>query len=159
MTPVTGLLNVTVTQPTTGTYVTVYPTGSTRPVVSNVNLAAGETRANLVFAQLGTGGKVTLFNSAGSAHLVVDVSGWYAAGSSFVGQVPHRVLDTRNGTGAAKGAVGPQGTVDVQVTGVGGVPSTGVAAVALNVTGTQSTSGAKVWVYPSYIAALAVISM
>ena len=51
------------------------------------------------------------------------------------------MLDTRNGTGTggAVGAVGAGETIDVKVTGVGGVPATGVTGVAMNVTVDQPT--------------------
>jgi hypothetical protein len=62
---------------TTGTYVTAYPTGVTRPNASNLNLTAGEVRPILVIVKVGTGGKVRLYNNGGSTHLVVDVAGWF----------------------------------------------------------------------------------
>jgi hypothetical protein len=31
---------------------------------------------NLVVAKVGTGGKVSIFNSAGTSHVVADVAGW-----------------------------------------------------------------------------------
>lgn len=68
------VLNVTVTEPEAAGYVTVYPCGGTRPVVSNVNYAAGQTIANAVIARLGEGGQVCLFTSQ-PTHLVVDVDG------------------------------------------------------------------------------------
>jgi Bacterial Ig-like domain (group 3) len=61
---------------------------------------------------------------------------------------PVRILDTRNGTGTAKAPVGPGGTVILQVTGVDGVPASGVTAVVLNVTATGPTASSFVTVYP-----------
>ena len=43
-------LNVTVTEPDTAGYVTVWPCGFARPNASNLNYAAGQTVANAVFA-------------------------------------------------------------------------------------------------------------
>ena len=54
---------------------------------------------------------------------------------TYTGIVSTRVLDTRNGVGAPKQLVAAGGTVAVQVTGVGDVPSTGVSAVVVNVAG------------------------
>jgi hypothetical protein len=68
------VLNVTVTEPEAAGYVTVFPCGQARPVVSNVNYAAGQTIANAVIARLGEGGRVCLFTSQ-PTHLVVDVDG------------------------------------------------------------------------------------
>ena len=49
--------------PTAAGYVTVYPSGSTRPAASNLNFTAGQTIPNLVIAKVGTDGKVSLFNN------------------------------------------------------------------------------------------------
>jgi len=78
--PATGIdavvLNVTVTGPTASSYLTVYPTGSARPTASNLNFVAHQTVPNLVVARLGSGGKVTMFNAAGSTQVIADVLGW-----------------------------------------------------------------------------------
>jgi hypothetical protein len=68
---------------------------------------------------------------------------------TFVGVAPSRVLDTRDGTGAAKTVVAAGGTVALQVTGRGGVPATGVSAVVLNVTVTNTQAPGYVTAYPS----------
>src|SRR5690606_23313719 len=66
------VMNVTVTATTGPGYVTVYPTGSDRPLASSVNIAqAGQTRPNLVTVPIGAGGQVTLY-SKGGAHLLAD---------------------------------------------------------------------------------------
>ena len=69
-------LNVTVTEPTATSYLTVWPDGGAMPTASNVNFIAGQTIANMVTVGLG-GGQIDLFNFAGDAHVVVDVTGWY----------------------------------------------------------------------------------
>src|SRR5262245_10289318 len=46
------VLNVTVTQPKAGGYVTVYPDGTPRPATSNLNFLAGQTIPNLVVVPL-----------------------------------------------------------------------------------------------------------
>ena len=71
-------LNVTVAGATGGGYIAAWPTGSTRPRASNLNSAPGQVVPNMVIAQVGTGGKVSLFNSSGNTQLVVDVVGWFA---------------------------------------------------------------------------------
>lgn len=74
----TGLVaNLTGTKPTLGTYLTVYPTGATRPAASNVNLVAGDTRANGMVSGLGTGGSINIFNQKGSIHILLDAAGWF----------------------------------------------------------------------------------
>ena len=140
------VLNVTVTQPTRSGYVTVWPTGAARPVASNLNFRANQTVPNSVIVKVGSSGKVSLFNSAGSSHLIADVSGYYSADSELKPTSPVRLLDTRDGTGGVRGPT--SGTVDVQVAGRAGVPSKGVAAVVMNVTVTQPSGAGYLTVWP-----------
>ncbi len=95
-------LNVTMTQTQAGGYATVWPCGTTRPEASNVNFGTGATVANGVIAPIGADGSVCLYTSA-NAHLIVDIAGWFSGGSasSFVGNVPKRLVDTRNAIGPA----------------------------------------------------------
>ena len=72
------VLNVTVTGPTAGGFLTAYPTGETRPISSNLNFVPGQTVANLVTVKVGAGHSVSLFNSFGSTDVVVDVVGYYS---------------------------------------------------------------------------------
>jgi hypothetical protein len=61
-------------------------------------------------------------------------------GQGFTPLTPARIYDTRTGVGGTNGLpLGPSRTSVIQVTGVGGVPTTGVSAVVLNVTATLGT--------------------
>ena len=64
---------------------------------------------------------------------------------TFRSLTPTRLLDTRSALGGI--APGPNGVVHLAVSGHGGVPATGVAAVALNVTVTQPAAPGWVSVY------------
>ncbi|MFF5976754.1 VCBS repeat-containing protein [Streptomyces sp. NPDC012769] len=79
--PATGVtavvMNVTATNATAATYVSVYPYGTSRPNTSNLNVTAGRPVANLVVVPV-KDGKVTLYNHAGSVDLLADVQGFYA---------------------------------------------------------------------------------
>ncbi|MDP9072340.1 MAG: hypothetical protein M3N68_13865, partial [Actinomycetota bacterium] len=70
-------VNVTVTEPSAASYLTVHPTGEARPTASNLNFVAGQTVPNLVVAKVGNDGNITFFNAAGSTHVVADVVGWF----------------------------------------------------------------------------------
>jgi hypothetical protein len=148
------VVNVTVTASSTAGFITVYPSGTSMPTASNLNFTAGQNIPNLVTVKVGADGKINLANwSAGTAHLIADVAGYYRAGTAtvpgaFVSLDPSRVLDTRVGNGAPKAPVGAYGTVGLQVTGRGGVPQTGVAAVVVNVTVTASSAAGFITVYP-----------
>ena len=70
------VLNVTATANWDPGYVTAYPAGTVRPVVSNLNLSHWpETTASQVLVPLTNRG-VALFTSHG-AHLVADLAGWF----------------------------------------------------------------------------------
>jgi len=148
------VLNVTVTQPTAGGYITAYPDGATRPTASNLNFNRAQTVPNLVVVPVGADGKITLYNgSAGTVQLIGDIAGYYLSGppataGAFGPIGPTRVLDTRTGTGAAPSPVAALSSVSVQVTGVDAVPASGVSAVVLNVTVTQPTAGGYITAYP-----------
>src|SRR5439155_849319 len=47
------VINATVTEPTMGSYLTVYPTGVQRPLASNLNFSPGQTVPNLVTVKVG----------------------------------------------------------------------------------------------------------
>ncbi len=133
--------NLTVTAPTAATFVTAWPSGTARPTASNVNIPAGDTRANLVTVALGADRKVNLYNHVGTTNAIVDLTGFYtpAYGAHFVPLSPRRVLDTRNGTGTG-GTTTPLGpksvrTVDLENT----VPAT-ATSVALNITAVGATT-------------------
>jgi outer membrane protein assembly factor BamB len=154
--PVSGVsavvLNVTVTEPTAGGFLTAWPAGQARPLASNLNFVAGQTVPNLVVVKVGTAGTISLFNLQGATHVVADVAGWYgeegSTGDGFVALAPSRILDTRTGTGAPAVKLGPASAVALQVTGRGGVPATGVSAVVLNVTVTEPTAGSFLTAWP-----------
>lgn len=137
------VLNVTGTEPTGSTFVSVYPASEPRSTVSTLNLVKGQTRANQVTVALGPDRKVSLFNNWGNTHLVVDVSGYYVpdTGSLYNAVAPGRVLDTRS----SGRPVGPGGTVDLSFPWLDG----SATAVTLNVTAVNATSPTYVSVYPS----------
>jgi hypothetical protein len=103
------------------------------------------------------GGRIRVWGTPGG-HLVVDVAGYLtgptAAASGdglFVATTPVRLGDTRQPgeLGSWGGGVrpAPQATVEVRVAGRGGLPSSGVAAVALNVTVTEAAGPGYITVW------------
>ncbi len=143
-------LNVTGTGASQPTYLTVWSPHRARPWTSNVNLVPGRTTPNLVVAELSSGGRVRLYNAAGSTHVVIDVVGYFRSGGGtrLLPLVPARVLDTREGLGAPARRLGPGGQIDVTLEGVGGVPA-GSTAVVLNVTATRVSAASFVTVWPT----------
>jgi hypothetical protein len=105
------VLNVTAVYPSAPGFLTVWPTGATRPLASNLNFVAGQVVPNRVVVKVGTGGKVSIYSPSGTVDVLADVNGWFtnlnsmAGGSAFIGELPRRVFDTRNGSGP----IGPRG--------------------------------------------------
>jgi hypothetical protein len=137
------VLNVTGTQPTGGTFITVYPAGEARPDASNLNLVPGQTRANAVTVGLDSADRrISLYNNFGNTHLIADLAGYYidGAASRYNAVQPGRVLDTRG-----SGPVGPGGTVAVSFPWL---PDS-ATAVTLNVTGVSATTNTFVTAFPN----------
>jgi hypothetical protein len=93
-------LNVTIVEAREAGYATVWPCGTPMPDASNVNFARGATAANGVIAPIGSDGSVCIFTYS-DAHLIVDIAGWFTGGATpaFRGNVPKRLVDTRNAIG------------------------------------------------------------
>jgi hypothetical protein len=150
-----AVFNVTVTNATAASYLTVYPGGAGLPLASNLNFAAGQTVANLVTVPIGVNGAVSFFNHAGRTDVVVDLEGYFEAGSGPAGLynslVPARVTDTRAGSGQPNSGASLRtgSTLMVQVAGAGGVPANGASAVILNVTAVDATAASFLTAYPS----------
>ncbi len=142
-------LNVTATDATDGSYLTVYPDDVQRQTVSNLNFSAGQTVANLAIVPVGQDGMVTVYNHSGTVDVVVDLAGYFSPLSRrpFTPTTPTRLLDTRSGIGAPAQQIGPGGTVSLKVAGTAGVPN-GVTAVVLNLTATDATASSYLTAYP-----------
>ena len=69
--------NVTAVQPTSATFLTVWPSGAARPNTSNLNPTAGSVVPNAVQTMIGTDGKINVFNAGGYCDVVVDVVGTF----------------------------------------------------------------------------------
>lgn len=75
--------NVTVIPASAGSvnYVTLWPTGSSQPVVSTINDVQGAIVANAAIVPAGTAGGVDIYNSGpASINLVIDMNGYFAPG-------------------------------------------------------------------------------
>ena len=143
------VLNVTVVPQNPG-YLTVFPAGQPSPTASNLNYTKGDVVPNLVEVGVGPGGQVSFYSYA-ATDVIVDLEG-YTAPTSGLGvggglynplASPARICDTRSGNPSGLSGTNAQcngktmvagSTLNVQVTGAGGVPGSGVSAVVLNVT-------------------------
>ena len=77
---ISGLvLNVTVTEPTTEGFETVYPFPGALPPASNLNFVVGQTVPNLVITGIGSGGEFAVFNQQGFTQVIVDEFGFFTS--------------------------------------------------------------------------------
>lgn len=149
------VVNITVTEPTAAGWLNAYGAGANGGLASIVNFAANQTVPNLAIVRPGSpSGDLTikLFtqNASATAHVVVDVFGWFSTssnadhGARLVPIAPGRILDTRDGAGA----LGRAQSIELQVRGAtlntGQTIGTGsdIVGVVLNLTGinTQANS-------------------
>jgi hypothetical protein len=142
------VLNVTVDQPESEGFVTAWPCGGDRPVVSNLNFAAGETVPNLVVSKLGPGGSVCL-SGISRTHLIADLNGTFETDGGLLAQpvTPERLLDTRSAIGVPTTTkLRADSTLELQIVGAN-VPAAAGAAT-LNITVTEPDAPGFVTAYP-----------
>ena len=72
------VLNVTATNVSGPSFVTVWPDGESQPGTSNLNVTTGRTIANLVICRLGEGGALRLASPINACDLIADVLGYFA---------------------------------------------------------------------------------
>jgi hypothetical protein len=146
-------LKVTVTESTASGFWTVFPTGSGRPIVSNLNvIGTGTTIANQVLARLASGNTMVFAQTGG--HLIVDLVGWFTGAGEpmsevglFVPVTPTRLLDSRE---PPLGALpGHNRTAQVPVAGRATLPPTGIGAVVVNATVTETARDGFFSIWPA----------
>jgi hypothetical protein len=73
-------VNITIDEDATvKSFLTVWPTGETRPNASANNAEPGLVQANSAIFQLGDDGKLSVFNQLGSVNVIMDVTGYFVA--------------------------------------------------------------------------------
>jgi hypothetical protein len=146
-------LKVTVTESAASGFWTVFPTGAALPTASNLNVeGVGGTIANQVITPL-AGGRASIFSQSGG-QLIVDLVGWFTGPSTpsseiglFVPVSPSRLLDSRVAPLGAQ--PGHNRTAEVPVAGRFGLPATGVGAVVVNATVTNTTAAGFFSLWPA----------
>ncbi|MFD3805598.1 hypothetical protein ACFWSF_09780 [Streptomyces sp. NPDC058611] len=91
-------LNVTVTEPRSNGFLSVFPGGQQASATSNLNFTTGQTVANAVIVPIGSDGKISVRNGSWNpADVIVDVVGYYSpdSQSAYLPVLPERLLDTR----------------------------------------------------------------
>jgi hypothetical protein len=139
-------LNVTCADGSVPSSFTVWPTGGNQPSVANVTVPVGTASATLVVVEPGPSGEVSVINRSGTAHLIVDVVGFFRTDPAFKFAPinPGRLLDSR----LRRRPLVTDQTINLRVRGVGGVPLN-ADSVVLNVTAVTPTMPGFLTVFPA----------
>lgn len=140
-----AVVNLTVVEPDTAGYATIYPCSAQVPDVSVLNYAPSQTVANNTIATLSSSGDVCVYTWA-AVDVLLDVTGWLgpSAGSRMVPLGPTRSVDTRSGLGGS-GRVAAGSVTRFDLTAAVGPQST---AVAVNLTALAPGSAGYMTAYP-----------
>jgi hypothetical protein len=105
--------NITVTDGSTASFLTIFPTGKQLPKSSNINWKDKSAVANQMTLALGDDRSINLFNSVGRVDVIVDLQGYYlpasASGAGAAGAAGATGPVGPAGARGADGAVGPAG--------------------------------------------------
>ncbi len=146
----TAVLNVTAVAPDTESHLTLWTALGALPGSSTLNFGPGQTVANMALVSSFPTGFIAVRNNSGTTHVVIDVSGYYStpAGPQFQAVTPVRLLDTRDGTGAPQGRLGPGQSIELDIAGNAPVPAEAVA-VDLTVTAVDPALDSHLTVWPA----------
>ena len=134
-------VNVTVTEPTSSGYVTLWPAGATMPTRRTSTSWPARPSPTWSPSASAPAAQVDLFNYAGDSPVLVDVTGWYTSG--FTPIVPVRVMDTRAGLGGTSVQPGEGRELDLAAAAV---PPAATGVVAnVTVAGTTAATYLTVW--------------
>ena len=141
-------LNYTVVPKRPLGYLTSWPSGQTRPVVSTLNASTGVVTANAAIVPAGSNGYVSVFVTD-PTDFIIDINGYFAppgtGGLSLYPTGPCRVFDTRT----QPGGQAFNGVLDVNVqTSTCNLP-TSAQAYVLNATVVPTASLAYLSLWPS----------
>ena len=72
-------LNVTIANPTAGSFLTLWPTGTARPFVSTINFTQNDpSLANgAIVAIAASSPDLSVFNAGGTVNVILDVTGYF----------------------------------------------------------------------------------
>jgi hypothetical protein len=133
-------ITVTVVDPARSGHILLYaPDDVTRPTTSTVSFTAGQSTPNEVIAEVSGTGTVRVVNSsAAKVDLLVDITGYWTRANeapstpgSLTTVRPARAYDSRT---SGHSALDATSSVTVPIDGTAGVPTSGVSAVAVNLT-------------------------
>jgi Right handed beta helix region len=149
--PAGGPLAVTASAPITSSWTTNGPSGTYEFIFDGAPLPIVTTGSGTGYAFATAGEKsVLVVESAGDTFAGVttlDENADVVVGADYTPVTPTRILDTRSGIGAAKGAIAAGGDLTLPISSVGGVSAADISAIVANVTVIGPTEGGSLTVY------------
>jgi hypothetical protein len=141
--------------PTAVTYLSLYKGDlTTRPGGQQVNVAAGDNLSNTAVVEIGSNGKLNLYNNAGNIDVIVDVMGYFttitgASGPGGFVPVPSNptVVSTGSGIGTPAGTVPAGGSRTVNL--LGGIVPAGSPAVLVDLQVSGATADGWIGTAPT----------
>ena len=158
------VITLTATDTILNGYLSVSSTSQNFPNTSSLNFENGQNASNTITVATVNLNGFFITAENGETAVVVDLLGYYGPNTNssgyFVPTSPARICDTRPlqlGVSAnqcnnlASGPIRQGATLTLKVDGNGGIPSTGVEAVVLNVTAINPTSSGYLTLYPANV--------
>lgn len=147
-----AVVNLTAANAVQAGYMTAFPCGQAVPNASNVNFKQSEARAVGAIVGLGAGNRLCVIADT-TVHVIVDVTGYYAAAPGFgptavvEPTAGRRVVDSRNGIG---GPLQPLEAGEVRSFDpvAGTADASDAAAVMLNFVSTDAAGAGFLTAYP-----------
>ena len=118
-------VNVTIDDDATAkSFLTVYPTGETRPNASTNNAEPGLVMANSAIFKLGTDGKLTVYNQQGLVHVIIDVTGYFVEADAVAASIETDAVEYETGAEVTYTGTGWSGceSVRLDLFGPAGLP-------------------------------------
>jgi NHL repeat len=171
-------INIAVVAPVSTGHLRVFPAGSPLPNASVLNFARLKNTPNHVFAKVGLGGQISVY-AGNKTDLIIDINGYFthdSLGDHFQVINQRRIFDDQpppnvspfipRVTAPISPQIPPQpkppvdigpsvagapglSTITVPVQGVGGVPSSGVTTLMLNISALNPSATGHLRVYPT----------
>lgn len=142
-----AIVNISELNATANGYLTAWASGTSKPATGSVNYSSTGTISTSVTVPIGTDGNIAIQLSNGSADVVIDVQGYFSAGTtdgSGLQLADARLYDSRTG---GHTSIPADGTISVNVGGTNGLPTYAVAGAVLNITAIspQATGTLDIW--------------
>lgn len=72
-------VNLAAIAPSADSFLTLFPTDAPRPLAANLNVVGGQPPvSNAANVRVGADGAIAVYNLAGSVHVAIDITGYYA---------------------------------------------------------------------------------